>query len=862
MKSLSCPDARTRKLGFIGVARDVLETIGDGFCAIDGEWQIVYVNLRVCEMWGWTPETLIGGVFWNVFPQMAGTTAEKLLRGAVEAGSRVECEMFSPIIERWLWVRVCPMSEGITGLYWRDISAEKTAKAALRESEERFRRVFEQSPLGMATADLDGRFREVNPALSRMLGYASEDLPGLSYLDIVHPDDHEECARQGRAAAAGAIPHFQLEGRFIRKSGEPIWVSINVSPVSGQDGRVLYTLGIIESIEERRRAEEELQQANELLEQRIEERTRQLSASQARLQAHFNNSPDWLTLFRARKDGAFVYEDLNPATERACGLKRDQVIGRRLEEVLGVEPAQLPLRHMRACLRTRDNQRYIARRTMAGVTRTIDVLFVLVPEQQDGDSFIIATARDITEMRHIEDQLHQAQKLEAVGQLTGGIAHDFNNLLTSVLGNLELLRARLGASDQSSARLLSAALTAAERGARLTTQLLVFSRQQRLAPEPVDLNQIITGMAGLLQSAVGATNRIEVALADQLSLALADRSQIELVILNLAINARDAMPGGGTITIGTSNVRLGAPVRPEEPPLGGYVMCSVSDTGTGIPNEILDKVFEPFFTTKEVGKGSGLGLSPVLGVAKQLGGGVRIETYPEARTTFNVYLPAANGVCVFRTAALTKLGPDPETADFRQAVVLLVDDDAEVRAATTEMLRYAGHDVVEAGSGREALDCLDQHGDRIDLMIVDYVMPGMNGVEVARLGRLKRPRLPILFITGFADTAVLATETGEDHFLQKPFYTADLVAKMEGALRTASERFGEHCTPTAKRGHHRAQMRSPGPRQRRVAFEHLFAPIVELPSPRGKCAPANCWSASITIWAASRGRSGSREMAH
>src|SRR5438105_324224 len=300
-----------------------------------------------------------------------------------------------------------------------------------------------------------------------------------------------------------------------------------------------------------------LEQVNEHLEQRIEERTLQLTASEARLQAHFQNSPDWLTLFRARKDGAFVYEDLNPATERAYGLARDQVIGRRLEEVLGVEPAQLPLRHMRACLRTGNNQRYIARRTMAGVTRTIDVLFVLVPERQDSDPFIIAAARDITEMRQIEDQLHQAQKLEAVGQVTGGIAHDFNNLLTSVLGNLELLGARLGGGDEPSARLLAAVRTAAERGARLTTQLLAFSRQQRMTPKPVELNRIITGMGGLLQSAVGATNRIKTALADRLALALADPSQIELVILNLAINARDAMPDGGTITIKTSNVRLG-----------------------------------------------------------------------------------------------------------------------------------------------------------------------------------------------------------------------------------------------------------------------------------------------------------------
>ena len=317
-----------------------------------------------------------------------------------------------------------------------------------------------------------------------------------------------------------------------------------------------------------------------------------------------------------------------------------------------------------------------------------------------------------------------------------------------------------------------------------------------MAPEAVDLNLIITGMGGLLQTAVGATNRIETVLADPLSSALVDPSQIELVILNLAINARDAMPGGGTITIGTSNVRLGAPKRPEEPSPGDYVMCSVADAGTGIANEIRDKVFEPFFTTKEVGKGSGLGLSQVLGVAKQLGGGVGIESLPGVGTTVNVYLPRAGGGRVSITDRPIEPRADPQTGDFRRAVVLVVDDDAEVRAATAEMLRYAGHDVVEAEGGREALDCLDREGDRIDLMIVDYVMPGMNGVETTRLGRLRRPRLPIMFMTGFADTAVLAAETSADLILQKPFYTADLVAKIEGALGSASKRFAGSAPPT------------------------------------------------------------------
>jgi CheY-like chemotaxis protein len=272
---------------------------------------------------------------------------------------------------------------------------------------------------------------------------------------------------------------------------------------------------------------------------------------------------------------------------------------------------------------------------------------------------------------------------------------------------------------------------------------------------------------------------------------LADHSQVELVLLNLAINARDAMPLGGRITIKTANIALGEPERAEEPPPGDYVMVSVGDTGSGIAPHILDKVFDPFFTTKEVGKGSGLGLSQVLGVVKQLGGGVRIETCLGKGTTVSVYLPRANERLISGTEVPTEPiapCPDAETADSRRAVVLLVDDDSEVRAATAEMLRYVGHNVIEAAGGREALDRLDRESDGVDLMIVDYVMPGMNGLEVARLGRLRRPGLPILFVTGFADTAVLAAETTSDHILRKPFTVADLVAKIGAVLRIASTR--------------------------------------------------------------------------
>jgi signal transduction histidine kinase len=252
--------------------------------------------------------------------------------------------------------------------------------------------------------------------------------------------------------------------------------------------------------------------------------------------------------------------------------------------------------------------------------------------------------------------------------------------------------------------MLSAALRAAERGATLTTRLLAFSRRQRVTPEAVDLNRIVTGMSGLLQSAVGATNRIEASLAEPISLVLVDPSQIELALLNLVINARDAMPESGTITIRTTNVRLRTPRWPEAPSPGDYVMFSVTDTGTGIPDEIVDKVFEPFFTTKEVGKGSGLGLSQVLGVAKPLGGGVRIETKPGSGTTVSVYLPRAEGTLASRPDA-PELRPNRETGDARRVVVLAVDDDSDARAGAAEMLQSDGHDVVEAGSDREVRSC-------------------------------------------------------------------------------------------------------------------------------------------------------------
>ena len=434
-----------------------------------------------------------------------------------------------------------------------DITGRKLAEAALRDSEERFRRVFEQSPLGKAMAGLDFRFRAVNPALCAMLGYTEDELIGRGFLDIVHPDDRENCAALGRSLIDGSAPQIQIEERFLRKSGDALWVSVNVGPIRDADGNILYTLGIIENIDERKRfaqalldSETRLRLLNERLEQQAEERAAQLASSRAQLQAFFVNSPDWLTLQRATPDGRIVYADINPTCEAAYGLPRDQVVGRTVEEVLGVEAAQIPLHHLRECLRTGQPQHYVARRTMAGRTTTIDVMFVLVPEvAEGGDRYIITTARDLTEREQLEAQLRQAQKMEAIGQLTGGVAHDFNNLLAVIGGNAELVRRR---PTGNTARQMDNILRATERGVALTRQLLSFSRRHVATPQIIDLRSEMPRMAEMLRASLRGNIQMRIEVAEQVWPIEVDLAELEMALLNIAVNARDAMPQGGTFT--------------------------------------------------------------------------------------------------------------------------------------------------------------------------------------------------------------------------------------------------------------------------------------------------------------------------
>jgi len=376
---------------------------------------------------------------------------------------------------------------------------------------------------------------------------------------------------------------------------------------------------------------------------------------------------------------------------------------------------------------------------------------------------------EIEARRQAEATLLQSQKMEAIGQLTGGVAHDFNNLLTIASGSLEMLEARI--SDERSLHLLQNAQSAISRGATLTTSLLAFARKQRLEPVLANLNSVILGMEEMLRRSIGPPVEIRHALASELWPVEIDLGQIETALLNIAINARDAMPEGGILLFETANV---SDPPPEEVAGRDWVLVSVHDTGIGMSPDVVERAFEPFFTTKEIGRGTGLGLSMVFGVVHQSGGAVRLRSEPGRGTTVLIYLPRAAQAALpaadIAASACSSSGAD--------AHILVVDDDAAVRCVTVECLREAGYRVAEAGSGSAALALLERD-DRCDLVVMDHVMPGLSGKDTVRLARRARPELKVLFLSGYAAWE----EAGGDIWLQKPFKTQALAEAVTRALQ-------------------------------------------------------------------------------
>jgi PAS domain S-box-containing protein len=471
----------------------------------------------------------------------------------------------------------------------------------------------------------------------------------------------------------------------------------------------------------------------------------------------------------------------NPGMERITGMTVDRVLGQRIFDVLSYLVGTVGEAAMRSTLDGRETSLYDQRYAVAESGRDGNYDGFFSPLYSRGREVIggIGFLRETTERRRIEDALRQSQKMEAVGQLTGGIAHDFNNMLTVIAGNLELLEGKLG-DEPRLLRLVTSAALAASRAEKLTQQLLTFSRRQQLRSQPIDFNQIVIGMDDLLHRTVGEHIEIRKQLAAELWPALADPNQIETALLNLILNARDAMPGGGHITIETGNTEVVAGHREFSP--GAYAVLSVTDTGQGMSDEVLAHVFEPFFTTKEVGKGTGLGLSQVYGFVKQSAGHVKVDSRVGGGTTVRLYLPRAEG------AVGAAEGTPMREQQYRGSeCVLVVEDDHGVRDFAVSVLRELGYQVLEAANGDTALDVLGG-APEVDLLFTDVVMPGvLSGADLAKAALERRPELRVLFTSGY--TTRLVEKEWPDRrleLLRKPYRSIDLAERVRAVLNGAS----------------------------------------------------------------------------
>jgi PAS domain S-box-containing protein len=664
------------------------------------------------------------------------------------------------------------------------------AEQALREVEVRARLAIDAAGLGMwdyepqsGTMILDHRCRE-------MFGLSSDAPVNIQVFEsLCHPDDLQRL----REHVWGAIhtdlgdKEYTTDYRIMLEHGQVRWLETR-GQAFFENGLCKRFIGVVVDVTEQKQATEALKQMNETLGERVEERTRERDRT-------WELSRDLLAVMRF--DTTVVA--LNPVWENALGWPRDELLDTPLWSLVHLDDLSATHAETERIRQGNVADRFVNRmRHRDGSYRWFS--WTAVPEA----GRLYAAARDITseiaaidklaaanrelteqikERERIEATLQQMQRLEAVGQLTAGVAHDFNNLLTVILTSASFLKNDLekGAPLAKALNRLQYIQESGERGATLTSQLLAFARRQQLAPKAVDLNDTLVGLLSLLHSTLGGSVTIETDTCAGLWHALVDPTQIEMIILNLAINARDAMGSGGCLILRTENAVITQPAeRAEEPGPGEYVVLSVKDTGSGMTDEVLQKAFEPFFTTKEVGKGSGLGLAQVFGFAKQSGGGACIETELGVGTTVKVFLPRV-------TAPERSLSvPDHERStprDDASHTVLLVDDDHAVRDVTAQMLANLGYAVVQAEGGRMALQLLEE-GLAVDLLLADFAMPGMNGGELARAVVSRYPQLPVVFITGYAELGELGM--GSSTVVQKPFREEQLARKLSMVLKEST----------------------------------------------------------------------------
>jgi len=633
--------------------------------------------------------------------------------------------------------------------------------------------VLEAIPDALVAVNQQGVIVQVNSQTEALFAYTRDELIGQK-IEVLVPErqrtQHHLHRKEFYASPKIRRMGSGLDLRGLRRDGTEFPVEISLSPIGTGDGMIV--LSAIRDISDRKRIEEELRRAHEELDRR---KGRELRDSQNRLALIVDSSQD--AIIGKNLDGIVTH--WNKGAEQMYGYAAQEMIGRpitalcpkdRVDEIPGILDK----------IRRGERVEYFESVRITKDGRRVNVSISVSPIR-DTDGRVVgasAIARNITAQKKIEDQLRQSQKMEAVGRLAGGVAHDFNNLLGIVTACTELLRAR---ADAESIEYLDNVREAAKRGAALTRQLLAFSRRQPVPPQVLDLNQRLTEVSKLLRPLMG--DDVEVVLLPRTPTAVveADAGQLDQIVMNLAVNARDAMPQGGKLIIETGVFDFDEGFAREHPPLvaGRYVMLAVSDNGSGMDEATRARVFEPFYTTKETGKGTGLGLATVYGIVKQGGGHNYVYSELERGTTFKIYLPCADH----------KLGVVPEVPaetlpPRREGVtILLAEDDAIMRRLTRKMLEEHGYKVLEASDGKAALDLLGEDHVDVALTLTDVVMKGVSGPELVLRLIGSRPEMKVVYMSGY--TGELVVNQGGDgtiRLLEKPFTRASLLRMLDAAL--------------------------------------------------------------------------------
>ncbi len=744
--------------------RALVEKSADGIVLLGPDGSIKYVSPSMKRILGFTPEEIAQAErFSTIHPEDRAKMMNLLSECMATPGKEIQTEYRAlhkdgtyRIMEGNGINRLNEPSVEAIVCHFRDVTERRQAEEKLREINETLRALIQASPLAILALDPDGTIRSWNAAATRIFGWAEEEVIGMP-LPFTPPDRRSESVALRQRVMEGQS-FASIESQRLRKDGSLIDVAISAGPLYDSAGEVIGIMAVLADVTDRKRAE------------------KALARERAILRGLIDSIPDLIFY----KDVHGKYLGCNVAFEKYCGRSEKQLVG--LSD-LDLFPREVGLayqerdRQMLAEGRAKRNEEWL--QYPDGKCLLVEILKTPFFGPDGQTMGLIGISRDITERRRLEEQLRQSQKMEAVGQLAGGVAHDFNNLLTAILGNISLMLAGIPPSDPNR-ELLRDTETAATRAADLTKQLLGFSRRTMLRLEPTNLNAAVQEAIRILRRTIDPRIAVEIKNARDLWNAWGDPGQLNQVLINLCLNARDAMPDGGTLTVETANVIVDgdyAQLHLEARP-GEFVVLRVSDTGHGIPPEIRQRIFEPFFTTKRPGQGTGLGLAMVFGIVKQHQGWIDCHSETGCGTRFDIYLP--------RFVEGTGISPEPAaapTSNGGSETILVVDDEQMIRNLGRTILQRQGYEVLLAEDGQEAVEIYTREPQRIDLVILDLTMPRLSGRDTLRELRQINPDVPVLFASGYSAEHMSDSEReGVLGFINKPYRPQELANTVRAAL--------------------------------------------------------------------------------